>query len=317
MIRSFPCRQHIRRPVDRVVSLSFQFESWRPRRSIVHCRRTEHPASLVQRMPWIVREADHFSTFTHQQQPSDDFTENNKGSQKSRSQRDSVEKLTKHLELDFFGEPVTFLCGSNPTEENSNIDKVRSNSMAASDGFLLCAVSKGKSATAGGDEGGLEVKSAHSAAVAWTEALIHAMIWNPSPTEADDPSHLHFTAASTMIAPMLAVVAVAPVLVQTGLPYVRHLDTLLAQAKSRIPGLPPVQMMDMARNAVQYRQDQERFNERECLHLQALHFLLENEYPTALATYLRILRSCPGDALAMTLAMDLSWSLGDKSAAMR
>jgi Tfp pilus assembly protein PilF len=77
-------------------------------------------------------------------------------------------------------------------------------------------------------------------------------------------------------------------------------------------------MMDMAYNAVQYKDNIEHvFNDRECMHLQALNHLLQDQYPTALITYLKILRSCPGDALAMSLAMDLAHVLGDKQAALR
>jgi hypothetical protein len=260
----------------------------------------------------------HFSTSAHKSDK--DNTKFN--SQDDSNQRHSqLETLTKHLELDFFGEPVTFLSGkvddTKDTNSKNNITKVRSNSIAAMDGFLLCAVSKGKTCTSGGMEGGLEIKSAHSSAITWTEALIHAMIWNQTDQDQSTTSSIVLSSASTMIAPMLAVVAVAPVLAQTGIAYVKHLDTLLAQAKARVPGLPPVQMMAMAVNAVQYKDDREHFNERECWHLQALYYLLINEYPTALATYLRLLRSCPGDALAVSLAMDLSMTLGDKSAALR
>ena len=226
--------------------------------------------------------------------------------------------MTKHVELDFFGEPVTFLQDS-PHPETTNIHKIRSNSMAAMDGFLLCVVSKGKTCTMGGGEGGLEIKSAHSAAIAWTEALTSSMVWNyvSSDDDENDRAEGIIPFESTMIAPMLAVVTVAPILAQTGAAYVQHLDVLLRKCKSRVPGLPPVQMMDMAYNAVQYKDDKEHFNERECMHLQALHHLLNQQYPSALVTYLKILRSCPGDALAVSLAMDLSHVLGDKQAALR
>jgi ribosomal protein L44E len=313
MIRSLHCRQHVCRQFDRCLVLSpssCQNELWKLRGI---CRR--HPKrKTLQYAVWSIRSLE-FSTSAHKRQNEHD---NDEQSSQSRPKQDQIEKLTKHMELDFFGEPVTFLYGTSEGD-SEHITKVRSNSIAAMDGFLLCAVSKGKSCTAGGDEGGIEVKSAHSAAVAWTEALVHAMIWNQ---DENNPRHkpsakVYLSAASTMIAPMLAVVAVAPVLAQTGIAYVKHLDLLLTQAKSRIPGLPPVQMIDMARNAVQYKQDKEHFHERERMHLQALHFLLINEFPTALATYLRILRSCPGDALAMSLAMDLAWTLGDKQAAFR
>ena len=265
----------------------------------------------------------------HKENRSDDTDDRSRSNQwnsnfhHSTQQQQSLDSMTKHVELDFFGEPVTFLHDS-PKDGTShtNIHKVRSNSMAAMDGFLLCVVSKGKTCTYGGSEGGLEIKSAHSSAIAWTEALINSMIWNYDKNNRDieardSKENTIIPFESTMIAPMLAVVSVAPILAQTGIAYVKHLDTLLLQCKSRVPGLPPVQMMDMAYNAIQYKDNTEQFNERECMHLQALYHLLHRQYPTALITYLKILRSCPGDALAMSLAMDLSLALGDKQAAFR
>lgn len=204
--------------------------------------------------------------------------------------------IVLQMELDFFGEPVTFL-----HRDKSSI----SNAMAAMDSFLLCVVSKGKTCTGGGEEGGLEAKSAHSAAITWAEALRHASVWNQDENDNTSKS-----------APMLAVVVVAPVLAQAGLVYVKHLDALLLQTKSRVEGLPPLQMHSMAITAVRRKYDT-NLNHRERLHLAALDCLLQNEFPTALAIYLRILRSCPGDALAMSLAMDLSFTLGDKDAALR
>lgn len=211
---------------------------------------------------------------------------------------DDASRQPKHvrLELDFFGEPVTFL--------GHDDESATSNAMAAMDGFLLCAISKGKTCTSGGEEGGLEVQSAHSSAIAWAEALRFAAVWNQA-------------GSVDKASPMLAAVAVAPVLAQTGIAYVKHLDTLLKQAKARAQGLPSIQMYDMAVAAAARKDDSQRFNKREVMHLTALHYLLENEYPTALVTYLRILRSCPGDALALSLAMDLSFTLGDKQAALR
>ena len=262
---------------------------------------------------------DHFKskTWKHYDQHSE---------KQKQQQHPSLDSLTKHVELDFFGEPVTFLHdstkdSSSSTGKHAQIQKVRSNSLAAMDGFLLCVVSKGKTCTYGGGEGGLEIQSAHSSAIAWTEALVNSMIWNYQKNDQEnnngDANDNIIPFAATLIAPMLAAVTVAPILAQTGIAYVKHLDTLLLQCKSRVPGLPPVQMMDMAYAAIQYKDSTEHFNDRECMHLQALYHLLHQQYPTALITYLKILRSCPGDALAMSLVMDLSLVLGDKQAALR
>jgi hypothetical protein len=205
------------------------------------------------------------------------------------------------LELDFFGEPVTFQ-GLNSADNNKTV----TTAMGALDGFLLTVVSKGKSSIGGGDEAGLEIKSAHSVAVSWSELLRHAAVWNASQEDG----------TNRRAAPMLAVVAVAPVLAQAGIAYVRHLDSLLKQAKPGAPGLPAIQMMTIAEAAVS-RRDDKNLNARERAHLRALHWLLEGDYPKALLSYLQLLRSCPGDVLALSLAMDLSLTIGDKQAALR
>jgi hypothetical protein len=198
------------------------------------------------------------------------------------------------LQMDFFGEPVTFL-------GLSKADKT-TNAMAATDGFLLATVSKGKSCTGGGGEAGLEATSGHAAALSWSEILRHATVWNHPDTSKS--------------APMLAYIAVAPVLAQAGIAYVRHLDTLLAQAKTGAPGLAMIQMESLIDCAIAERENP-HLNPRERLHLQALYYMRQDEHPTALVTLLRLLRTCPGDALALSLVMDLAHTLGDKTAALR
>jgi hypothetical protein len=231
------------------------------------------------------------------------------------------------MQLDFFGEPVTFL-GLSQHNNNSKKDADHTdNAMAAMDGFLLAVVSKGMSCRGGGDEAGLEAKSNHAAALSWAEALRHAAVWNPTPTptttndtepgdtnNGDQNKKTKKTLQKS--APMLAVVAVAPVLAQTGVAYVKHLDTLLQQAKPGAPGLDTVQMMDMAASAASKRNDA-LLNPREQMHLKALRHLLVDEHASALAILLRLLRSCPGDLLALSLVMDLAQTLGDKKAALQ
>jgi Tfp pilus assembly protein PilF len=75
-------------------------------------------------------------------------------------------------------------------------------------------------------------------------------------------------------------------------------------------------MYDIALTASKYKDDK-NLNQREKLHLRALHYLLHDEYRIALSIYLKILQSCPGDALALSLLMDLSQTLGDKDSALR
>ena len=224
----------------------------------------------------------------------------------NRSKR--LKDLPKHVrsELDFFGEPVTFR-GADPSRKKNDPTV---HAMAALDGFLLAAISKGKSCIGGGDEAGLDVKPAHAVALSWAEVLRHAAVWNRPKTDDDDKSQKS--------SPMLAVVAVAPLLAQVGVAYAKHLDTLLKQAKPGAPGLPKIQILEIAEAAVALLKDQATWiNERERMHLEVLYHLLKDQHGAALAHLLRILRLCPGDALALSLAMDISHTLGDKQSALR
>lgn len=265
------------------------------------------------------------------------------------------------VELDFFGEPVTFIgLVHHRNDQDESLAKTNkkkrstatTNAMAALDGFLLATVTKGLSCSHGGDEGGLEARSQHSAAISWSELLRFAAVWNqPIPTtdsdsntgtcssddiehsttndEGDDGTNIDDNMNEQSIsnqllspnnqqhksAPMLSVVAVAPLLIHAGIAYVKHIDKLLKYTKPPVPGLPVIQMYEMATVAASHR-DNVQLNLREQLHLQALHFLLSDQYPTALAIYCKLLRTCPGDALALSLTMDLCHVLGDKKAAL-
>lgn len=181
------------------------------------------------------------------------------------------------------------------------------NAMEALDGFLLTVVSKGKSCTGGGDEAGLDVQPAHATSLSWAELLRHAAVWNNSPRSSS---------------PMLVVVAVAPLLAQTGVAYVQHLDTLLQQASPGVRGLPVIQMVDLAAAVVQtWHQAKEQgelaWDERECLHVEALHYLVQDQHAKALSVMLKILQICPGDLLALSMAMDLAQTTGDSRSALR
>lgn len=210
------------------------------------------------------------------------------------------------VETDFFGEPVTFL--GLQEQDSATV----SQAMASLDGFLLGVVSKGRTCIGGGREAGLEIQAAHSVALQWSEAVRHAAVWNEHAVETSDKLEKS--------APMLAVVTVAPVLAQTGLAYVQHLDTLLAHAKPGPPGVPIIQMEQFARSAVSQKDNEEHLTLRERLHLQALDYLLQSTnsgHATALTVYIKILELCPGDVLALSQAMDLCWVLGDKASALR
>lgn len=115
---------------------------------------------------------------------------------------------------------------------------------------------------------------------------------------------------------MLAYIAVAPLLVQTGVGYISYVDHLLKQVPSGVDGLPSLQMLILARNAANAREN-ENLNQRERTHLQALDCLLRHDYKRALVILLRHLHSCPGDGLAISLVFDLAHTVGDKDAAFR
>jgi hypothetical protein len=214
-------------------------------------------------------------------------------------QKDPYERAVAELpegaqiHLDFFGEPVTFF-GVSAGDNLSNV-------VAALDVFEIGVVTKGKAFTGGGEEHGLPVQAAHSAALAWSDLLRHASVMNRG---------------SEKSAPMLAYVATAPVLAQTGVGYLKYLDSLLGQVESGVEGLPPIQMFDLAKNAAAMK-DHEYLNQREKAHLLALDCMLRQDHKRALIVLLRHLELCPGDALALSIALDLAHTVGDPDAALR
>jgi hypothetical protein len=244
---------------------------------------------------------------------------------------DALAALPKdaQLQFDFFGEPVTFT-GVSPKDNTMN-------AMAALDGFILAVATKGKTCTGGGGEQGLEMKAAHASAIAWAELLRHAKVWNSSAaddnpeeegkesrddypqktaTQSSSTSSTSSSKSNQKFAPMLVVAAVAPVLAQAGTGYVQFLDKLLMHGDSLVPGMGPLQMMPLM-EAVVARKDDRVFNDREKLHLEALHLMMIYDFETALVTYIKILQTCPGDVLALSLSIDLAYILGDKTMAMR
>lgn len=204
------------------------------------------------------------------------------------------------LHLDFFGEPVTFM-GVPQQGRKERGDAAITSAVASLDGFVIGVASKGKSFTGGGEEEGIFVQGAHSAALAWSELLRHASLWNNR---------------SGRSAPMLAYVAVAPMLVQAGVGYVSYVDHLLSKVDSGVDGLPPIQLLPLAKEAAS-RKDEEYLNPRERAHLQVLDCLLRHDHKRALVILLRHLQKCPGDALALSLAIDLAHTVGDSAAALR
>jgi hypothetical protein len=202
------------------------------------------------------------------------------------------------IHLDFFGEPVTFMGVS---QQQPQGDGAITKAVASLDGFVIGVATKGKSFTGGGEEEGIFVQGAHSAALAWSELLRHASLWNSRRGRS---------------APMLAYVAVAPMLVQTGVGYVSYVDHLLSKVDSGVEGLPPIQLLPLAMEAAS-RKDDDHLNPREQAHLQVLDCLLRHDHRRALVILLRHLEKCPGDGLGLSLALDLAHTVGDSAAALR
>lgn len=198
--------------------------------------------------------------------------------------------------LDFFGEPITF-----SGIASSDMNKSISSAVASLDGFIIGVASKGKSFTGGGEEEGIFVQSAHSSALAWSDLLRNASLWNSTPSRS---------------APMLAYAAVAPILAQSGVAYIKYIDSLLCIVDSGVDGFPVIQLLELAHGAA-LEKDNKILNPRERSHLQALHCLLHHDHKRALLILLRLLQKCPGDGLALSLALDLAHVVGDSSAALR
>ena len=181
---------------------------------------------------------------------------------------------------DFFGEHVTFLEAQSDDTDSA---------MAAYNTFLVAVLTKGKSMTGGGYEEGLQIKAAHATAIAWSGLL-------------------ECTAHDA--APMMAVVAVGPIMVQADVTYLCRVDKLLQSTAGKI------QLMDIANKAI-YHKDNADLTQRERHHLQALDLLMQHRRHEALKMYLELLRRCPGDILALSFTIDLAATLGDKRAALR
>lgn len=182
--------------------------------------------------------------------------------------------VTRH---DFFGEKITLL-------DVVDRDAV----VSAYDHFLLAVLTKGKSAIGGGNEEGLQIKAAHSAAMAWSELL---------------------EISARQQIPMAAVVAVGPILAQADVTYLRRVDELLQSTVEK------VQFVDIANRAIAQKNNV-HLTKREQIHLQALDLLMQHKRADALKVYLYVLQMCPGDVLALSLAIDLAATVGNKEAAL-
>jgi len=222
------------------------------------------------------------------------------------------------IHLDFFGEPITFLGANRPSDLSQRQHKDTLTSAVASlDGFLVGVGSKGKSFTGGGEEEGVSVQAAHSAALAWSDLLRYAALWNEdtSTSKKDEAAN----ATTVRQAPMLVHVAVAPLLAQTGVAYFHHLDQVLKQVDSGIETsdgrLKHISIWDLAHQAATMH-DHEDLQPRERAHLQALDCLLRQDHRRGMLVLQRHLQMCPGDALALSLILDLAHTVGNPKVAL-
>uniref|UniRef100_A0A7S4APM4 PIPK domain-containing protein n=1 Tax=Pseudo-nitzschia australis TaxID=44445 RepID=A0A7S4APM4_9STRA len=224
------------------------------------------------------------------------------------------------IHSDFFGEPVTFLDGqssaSSTSADTASPSPDIAPAVASLDGFLIGIVSRGKAFTGGGEEQGISAQAYHSAALAWSDLIRHASVWN-----GDDAC-----------CPMLVHAAVAPVLAQSGAAYVRHLDRVLEHVDLGVDnGNTTVSLMQLAEKAVAAIQSNDNGNDkdnnndrsvppltpREITHLTALGCLLRNDHRRAMLVLYRHVQVCPGDALALSLLLDVCHTVGDTGIAMR
>jgi hypothetical protein len=225
-----------------------------------------------------------------------------------------LSQITPQEETDMFGESVTLLThAQGPTRVEIE------DAMSALDEFQIGIVSRGKSFSDGGDSEGEAPQACHASAIAWSALLRQARkacVGLDSSQEGrstcDPPSPDHLRCE----VPMLVVAAVTPLLVHTGLPYLRYLDRCIQRYTT--PGdHDNIHLENMAHCALhQLSAAPHMLPLREQIHLEALGYLLEQKPRHALRLYMRLLCMNPGDALAISLCMDLCQALGDTKAAM-
>lgn len=191
--------------------------------------------------------------------------------------------------MDFFGEPISFL-----KHESSSI--MPTETLLAFDAHLIQIISKGRAYNDGGDEFGIRIKAAHSSAITWADLIRHCLRWTERDADGVLKSH----------SPMLIVAAFSPLLTNSGVSYLKKIDTDDLNLE--------FSFVELIGAAVAMRKC-DALLARERNHLQALHYLMNNEPDKALATLCKLLEQCPGDALALSLIMDLSYYLSDNAAA--
>lgn len=215
-----------------------------------------------------------------------------------------------YRESDFFGEPVTFLMTQQQAQDEGNHESSKTferhfglyaDAMKTYDDMLLCIISKGKTATGGTDDFGLESKASHSFGIMYASLLEHAV------NDANDSTPRKFNIGKQF--PMFTVAALSPLLAQTGVPYVQYLDNVIFP-KAKIDNL---RLFELAEQTISLLSSSSKkdLSLRETHHIQALQYLTMGKYNIALRTYQHLLHLCPGDSLALSIALDLCNLLGD------
>jgi len=247
---------------------------------------------------------------------------------------DNIHKnMEVNLQMDFFGEPITFFL----TNNNNQIQ----NTMESIDAFLLTIASRGKLASGGGDEHGIEMAAAHSSSIAWSNLLQNIdQIMN------DNNNNGNFSLSCS--SPMAVATLLSPLLAQCGSAYVHSLDreylsqvnysssstsssTSLSSSSNRDVQTNSNSQTKRGRSLLQWGKDavaqtvqQQRqdvtnlvLSRRETAHLKALHHLLRDEHRDAMHTLFRLLHESPGDLLALLLILDIACHLGEKEILFR
>jgi tetratricopeptide (TPR) repeat protein len=214
-------------------------------------------------------------------------------------------------DFDFFGEPITFFLKEesihNHHQENEKSIKkpfICEEALLSYDAFIIQYITKGKSSDDGGDEFGISAKAAHSTAIPWSELLTHLL----KACYQDKTSNENISYDWKCEAPMLACAAISPILALGGSSYLKLLDECYAKSMS-----PSFTIMAQAAISILENQNQlDTLSDRERYHLHALKYLLEDNHNMALSSLRKLLELCPGDALALSLTIDIASVIGDK-----
>mmetsp|Transcript_21796 Transcript_21796/g.32651 ORF Transcript_21796/g.32651 Transcript_21796/m.32651 type:complete len:724 (+) Transcript_21796:22-2193(+) len=262
----------------------------------IRVRRTSLPATRLYLSNKLIQEfrprnkrltCTHSSTLAHSLQSS-----------QIRQHEVSSSDNVQHV-MDFFGEPVSFFKDMKG-RKSTGVQRAEE-SLMAFDTFLLQYVSRGKASSDGGDEFGVSAKASHSTAIPWSDLFRQIAHW--SYKQGDEWK---------CQAPMLVCAALSPMLAVGGSSYLKLLDE--SYARRMVPSF-----VTMAKAATSYLDDENMkyLTTRERHHLLALSFLLRDEHSKALSSLRRLLELCPGDALGLSLTLDITSSLGDQKNAFQ